>query len=98
MGYWVSQEVNSKVDGTKIHIFDIPNGYVTARAGVAILRCSGWGGWVECGIQVNGMIVSRRASSGNWGSTVNAYVPAGVTLNIMTGGDGGLEYFKFMEF
>ncbi|EFE2809460.1 hypothetical protein QL960_003091 [Escherichia coli O157] len=98
MGYWVSSEINTKIDALKWHVFDIPNGYGTARAGVAVMRHNAGGGWADGVINVDGLTVARRRGGNNWGSTINAFVPAGCTVTFGHGGDGGVEYFKFMEF
>lgn len=49
-------------------------------------------------ISVDGVVAARRRGGGDWGFTVNAFVPAGCTVTFGHGGVGGIEYFKFMEF
>ncbi|ARV36383.1 TPA: hypothetical protein ACQZF0_002175 [Escherichia coli] len=98
MGYWVSSEINTKIDALKWHVFDIPNGYVPGRAGVAVLRHTARDGWGDMHIFVDGVVAARRRGGGDWGFTVNAFVPAGCTVTFGHGGVGGIEYFKFMEF
>ncbi|EAX9218888.1 hypothetical protein CC835_22440 [Salmonella enterica subsp. enterica serovar Thompson] len=99
MAYWLSHELNTKVDGTKWNVFDIPNGYVPARAGNVIGRSSAWGNrWVDFAIFSGGMYVAHKQHGDNWGSTINAFVPAGEALTFHCAGDGGVEWFKFMEF
>ncbi|EEB8188661.1 hypothetical protein GI059_04015 [Salmonella enterica] len=99
MAYWLSQQIADKVIGTKWNVFDIPNGYVPARSGVVIARSTAWGNrWVNLWVTSGGMIVCRKQNGDNWGSTINAYVCAGDALHVGVEGDGGLEWFKFMEF
>ncbi|EDZ3225015.1 hypothetical protein GV858_05945 [Salmonella enterica] len=99
MAYWLSHELNTKVDGTKWNVFDIPNGYVPARAGNVIGRSAAWGNrWVDFILYSGGMIVAHKQHGDNWGSTINAFVPAGEALTFHCAGDGGVEWFKFMEF
>ncbi|EDH8282137.1 hypothetical protein CB696_00070 [Salmonella enterica subsp. enterica serovar Livingstone] len=99
MGYWLSSQVNEKVNGTKWHVYDIPNGWTPPRAGNVILRSSAWGNrWVDAHIYHEGDIVARKQHGENWGSTINAYVTAGSTVSFGVSGDGGAEWFKFMEF
>ncbi|EJV0727514.1 hypothetical protein N5647_000163 [Salmonella enterica] len=99
MAYWLSHQIGDKVIGTKWNVFDIPNGYVPSRAGNVIARSTAWGNrWVDLHVLAGGMIVARKQHGDNWGATVNAFVPAGEALTVSVGGDGGLEWFKFMEF
>lgn len=85
MGYWVSSEINTKIDALKWHVFDIPNGYGTARAGVAVMRHNAGGGWSDAHINVDGLTVARRRGGSNWGSTINSFVPAGCTVSFGLG-------------
>ncbi|WP_103755431.1 hypothetical protein, partial [Escherichia coli] len=80
MGYWVSNEQGTKIEAVKWHVFDIPNGYVPGRAGVAVLKHNAGGGWADGVINVDGLTVARRRGGSNWGSTINAFVPAGCTV------------------
>ncbi|EOS9525179.1 hypothetical protein ACNKW8_003704 [Salmonella enterica] len=99
MAYWLSHQIAEKVIGTKWHVFDIPNGYVPSRAGVVIARNTAWGNrWVAMTIFQGGMIVGKKQNGDNWGATINAFVPAGEAVTVDVNGDGGLEWFKFMEF
>ncbi|EJJ4195541.1 hypothetical protein VQ207_000306 [Salmonella enterica] len=99
MAYWLSEQLAQKVDGTKWNVFDIPNGYVPARAGNVIARNTAWGNrWVNMVVVAGGMIVARKQNGDNWGATINAFIPAGEAVTVSVDGDGGLEWFKFMEF
>ncbi|EDT7800727.1 hypothetical protein CCF60_003146 [Salmonella enterica subsp. enterica serovar Berkeley] len=100
MAFWVSAEMSKKLDGTKVKIFDIAaGGYTTTRPGVAILRSTAWGNrWVNTVISCDGVAVAQKQHGDNWGATINAFVPAGCKLTASVGGDGGIQYFKFMEF
>ncbi|HFG7647163.1 TPA: hypothetical protein ACGIMR_000524 [Salmonella enterica subsp. enterica serovar Javiana] len=99
MAYWVSAQLAEKVIGTKWHVFDIPNGYVPSRAGVVIARYGAWGNrWTGCDVAQDGLVICNKQHGDNWGGTVNAFVCAGGSLTVSVYGDGGLEWFKFMEF
>lgn len=99
MAYWLSHQIAEKVIGTKWNVYDIPNGWTPPRAGNVILRSSAWGNrWVDTIIYNDGDIAARKQHGDNWGATINAFVSAGGTVSYGVGGDGGAEYFKFMEF
>lgn len=99
MAYWLSHQIGDKVNGTKWHVYDIPNGFTPPRAGNVILRTAAWGNrWVDSWIKHEGDIVARKQHGDHWGSTINAFVSAGSTVEFGVGGDGGAEWFKFMEF
>ncbi len=67
MGYWVSNEQGTKIDAVKWHVFDIPNGYVPGRAGVAVLRHTANDVWGDIHISVDGVVAARRRGGGDWG-------------------------------
>lgn len=99
MAYWLSHQIGDKVNGTKWHVYDIPNGFTPPRAGNVILRTAAWGNrWVDSYIHHEGDVVARKQHGDHWGSTINAFVSAGSTVTFGVGGDGGAEWFKFMEF
>lgn len=99
MAYWLSHQIGDKVNGTRWHVYDIPNGFSPPRAGNVILRTGAWGNrWVASTIEHDGDVVARKQHGDHYGSTINAFVSAGSNVYFSVAGDGGVEWCKFMEF